>query len=233
MKHKALTVLIIEDDLHIAELIQLYMEKLGYLTLVAYDGEEGLEAYFDSYPNFIFLDIMLPKINGWEVCRDIRRDNRKIPIIMLTGKGESQDKIKGLHIGADDYVVKPFDPNELVARMKAVMRRADLLDDEEQIISLSELIIDRKQYKAAVGSKEMIMPPKEMDLIYYLASHPNQVFTRQQLLDEIWGYAFDGDPRTIDVHIKRIREKLTDADAKWTIKTIRGVGYKFMEKQND
>ncbi|ADC50068.1 two component transcriptional regulator, winged helix family protein [Alkalihalophilus pseudofirmus OF4] len=233
MKHKALSVLIIEDDPHIAELIQLYMEKLGYLTQVAYDGEAGLESYYETYPDFIFLDIMLPKIDGWELCQEIRWDNKKIPIIMLTGKGESQDKIKGLDIGADDYVVKPFDPNELVARMKAVMRRADLLNDEDQVVSLLGLVVDKKEYKAAAGDKEITMPPKELDLLYYLASYPNQVFTRQQLLDQIWGYAFEGDPRTIDVHIKRIREKLTEADAKWTIKTIRGVGYKFLEKEHE
>ncbi|WP_237663979.1 response regulator transcription factor [Sutcliffiella horikoshii] len=222
---KTLRVLIVEDDPHISELISLYIEKEGFQAICAEDGEIGLSLYFDNSPDFIILDIMLPEMDGWEVCQAIRRDNPDIPIIMLTGKGESYDKIRGLTIGADDYIVKPFDPNELIARVKAVMRRTNSINLKE-LITLPDLVINMSEYKATYKNKELLMPPKEMELLYFLSLNPNQVFTRQQLLDKIWGYDYDGDPRTIDVHIKRIREKLEPESDSWALKTIRGIGYK-------
>lgn len=222
---KTLRVLIVEDDPHISELISLYIEKEGFQAICAEDGEIGLSLYFDNSPDFIILDIMLPEMDGWEVCQAIRRDNPDIPIIMLTGKGESYDKIRGLTIGADDYIVKPFDPNELIARVKAVMRRTNSINLKE-LITLPDLVINMSEYKATYKNKELLMPPKEMELLYFLSLNPNQVFTRQQLLDKIWGYDYDGDPRTIDVHIKRIREKIEPESDSWALKTIRGIGYK-------
>lgn len=222
---KTLRVLIVEDDPHISELISLYIEKEGFQAICAEDGEIGLSLYFDNSPDFIILDIMLPEMDGWEVCKAIRRDNPNIPIIMLTGKGESYDKIRGLTIGADDYIVKPFDPNELIARVKAVMRRTISINLKD-LITLPDLVINMSEYKATYKNKELLMPPKEMELLYFLSLNPNQVFTRQQLLDKIWGYDYDGDPRTIDVHIKRIREKLEPESDSWALKTIRGIGYK-------
>ncbi len=220
---KQLKILIVEDDPNICELIKLYTEKQGYLVITASNGEEGLERYFDENPDLVILDIMLPKMNGWEICQEIRRD-QMTPIIMLTAKGESYDKIKGLDLGADDYVVKPFDPNELMARVKAVLRRTSQIQEN---IELPNLVIDIKQYKVYIESIELVMPPKELELLYFLALNANQVFTRQQLLDRLWGYDYDGDPRTIDVHIKRIREKIGEQINEWSLKTIRGVGYKF------
>ncbi len=222
----------VEDDPNICELVQLYVEKEGYQFITRYQGEKGMEAYYEEDPDFVILDIMLPEVSGWEICKEIRRDNPLVPIIMLTGKGESYDKIRGLELGADDYVVKPFDPNELIARMKAVMRRANLLDATKEKIELNSLTIDMKQYKVYLDGEEVVMPPKELELLYFFASNRNQVFTRQQLLDHIWGYDFDGDSRTIDVHVKRIREKLNTDSLKWSLKTIRGVGYKFEECPN-
>ncbi|MFV8827794.1 response regulator transcription factor [Alkalihalobacterium sp. APHAB7] len=220
-------VLIIEDDANICELISLYIEKQGHIAILSTDGEDGLSKFYDEQPDIIILDIMLPKLDGWQVCKDIRRENSTIPIIMLTGMGESYDKIRGLDLGADDYIVKPFDPNELIARMKAVMRRVNPLFDENEMIEWPYLSIDMKQYQVLVNGKEITMPPKELDLLYFLATHPNQVFSRLQLLDQVWGFDFDGDPRTIDVHVKRLREKLGQPTIQWALKTIRGVGYKF------
>ncbi|MEB1808609.1 MAG: response regulator transcription factor [Bacillaceae bacterium] len=220
-------VLIIEDDVNICELISLYIEKEGHIAILSTDGEDGLSKFYDEQPDIIILDIMLPKLDGWQVCKDIRRDNSTIPIIMLTGMGESYDKIRGLDLGADDYIVKPFDPNELIARIKAVMRRVHPLFDEKDMIEWPSLAIDMKQYQVLVNGKEMTMPPKELELLYFFATHPNQVFSRLQLLDQVWGFEFDGDPRTIDVHVKRLREKLGQPTTQWALKTIRGVGYKF------
>ncbi|KMJ58001.1 transcriptional regulator [Bacillus sp. LL01] len=223
---KQLKVLIVEDDPNISELISLYIEKEGFQVACAGDGEMGLAMYYDSDPDFIILDIMLPEMDGWEVCKEVRKDNPAIPIIMLTGKGESYDRIRGLDIGADDYIVKPFDPNELIARVKAVLRRTHPAYLKESV-SFPDLLIHMSEYKAFYKNNELLMPPKEMELLYFLALYPNQVFTRQQLLDKIWGYDYDGDPRTIDVHIKRIREKLEKESTSWALKTIRGIGYKF------
>jgi len=223
---KRVQVLVIEDDPYICELIALYAEKSGYLVNVANNGWAGLEMYHDHPPDLVILDIMMPEMDGWEVCREIRRF-AKTPVIMLTGKGESYDKLKGFDLGADDYLVKPFDPNELMARIKAILRRVNPMFDANEVIELPLLKIDFKQYKVTCDDHEILLPPKEMELLYVLASHANQVFTRQQLLDQIWGLGFEGDPRTVDVHIKRIREKLGDSNPYWQVKTIRGVGYKF------
>ncbi len=223
---KPVKILVIEDDLYICDLIILYAEKYGYLVSVANDGMAGLEMYYDSPPDLVILDIMMPQMDGWEVCKEIRRFD-KTPIIMLTGKGESYDKLKGFNLGTDDYLVKPFDPNELMARIKAVLRRTNPTLDANEIIDLPSLKINLQKYKVTYENKEIVLPPKEMELLYFLASHSNQVFTRQQLLKHLWGLDFEGDPRTVDVHIKRIRDKLGDSNSYWKIKTIRGIGYKF------
>lgn len=223
---KKLTLLVIDDDPNICELIRLYGEKAGYEVKHATDGLMGVEAFYDCHPDLVVLDIMLPSLSGWEVCKEIRRDF-PVPIIMLTGKGESYDKIKGLDLGADDYVVKPFDPKELLARMKAVLRRYNILNGDQEVLSFPSLVIDMKQYQIKYDEETMTLPPKEIELLYYLASHTNRVFTRQELLDQIWGYEFEGDPRTVDVHIKRIREKLGKTNPGWELKTLRGIGYKF------
>ena len=230
MKHP-IKILTIEDDPNIVELIQLYCDKMGFSCIQAYDGEEGLKKYYEQSPDCIVLDLMLPKLNGWEVCKMIRIENKEIPIIMLTGKGETDDIIDGLEIGADDYVVKPFDPNELMARIKAVLRRTILPDSDKDELQYGNIIINMKEYRVTINDKMVTMPPREMELFYYLALHPNRVLSRQQLLDQVWGYDFDGDERTVDVHIKRIRDKLNAHQANWTVTTIRGVGYRFEEKQ--
>ncbi len=227
---RPIKVLIIEDDSNIVELIQLYMDKIGFSSISASDGEEGLELFYNESPDCILLDIMLPKMNGWEVCKEIRLLDKQVPIIMLTGKGETYDIIQGLDIGADDYVVKPFDPNELIARIKTVLRRTILSDSEKDELHFDNIVINMKEYRVLINEKQVLMAPKEMELFYYLAMNPNQVLTRQQLLDRVWGYEFDGDPRTVDVHIKRIRDKLAAHQADWSVATIRGVGYRFEVK---
>lgn len=224
--HNQVKVLVIEDDPYICELIILYAEKNGYLISIANDGMTGIEMFYDCSPDLVILDIMMPEMDGWEVCKEIRRFD-KTPIIMLSGKGESYDKLKGFNLGTDDYLVKPFDPNELMARIKAVLRRANPMLDANEIIELPLLKIDLNEYKVTCEKQEIVLPPKEMELLYFLASHPNQVFTRQQLLEQIWSLDFEGDPRTVDVHIKRIRDKLGEPNSYWNVKTIRGVGYKF------
>lgn len=224
--NRQVKVLVIEDDPDICELITLYAEKSGYSVSVANNGMKGLEMFYDNLPDLVILDIMLPEMDGWEVCKEIRRFH-KTPVIMLTGKGESYDKLKGFKLGTDDYLAKPFDPNELMARLKAVLRRANPMFDANAIIELPSLTINLQQYKVTCNQQEIVLPPKEMELLYFLALHTNQVFTRQQLLDQIWGWDFNGDPRTVDVHIKRIREKLGEPSPYWKVQTIRGVGYKF------
>jgi DNA-binding response OmpR family regulator len=224
--NKEVKILVIEDDPYICELIMLYADKNGYIVSVANDGIKGLEMFYDHSPSLVILDIMMPEMDGWEVCKEIRRFD-KTPIIMLTGKGESYDKLKGFDLGTDDYLVKPFDPNELMARVKAILRRAHPMLDANEIIDLPLLKINLKEYKVMCQNQDMVLPPKEMEMLYFLALHPNQVFTRQQLLEQIWGLDFEGDPRTVDVHIKRVREKLGGSNPYWVVKTIRGVGYKF------
>ena len=229
---RPIKILIIEDDVNIVELIQLYMDKVGFSSIAALDGEEGLELFFKEAPDCILLDIMVPKMNGWEVCKAIRLEDKQVPIIMLTGKGETYDIINGLDIGADDYVVKPFDPNELMARIKTVLRRTILSESEKDKLQFNNISIDMKEYRVLINNQPIMMAPKEMELFYYLAMNPKQVLTRQQLLDRVWGYEFNGDPRTVDVHIKRIRDKLAAYQADWSVVTIRGIGYRFEENGN-
>lgn len=227
---KTIKILIIEDDPNIAELISMYMEKLGYESFIASDGEAGLDLFFSIAPDCIILDLMLPVMDGWEVCRMIRLDNKNVPILMLTGKGQSHDIVSGLEIGADDYIVKPFDPNELSARVKAALRRTVLSSEYKGKIVLDNLVINMTEFRAFVDGLEVLLAPKELDILHFFACHPNQVLSRQQLLDNVWGYDFDGDPRTLDVHMKRIRDKLSQHGAAWSITTIRGVGYRFEGK---
>ena len=226
-------IMIVDDDKNICELLRLYLEKEGYDTKIAYDGEAAF-AVFESYePNLVLLDIMMPKQDGWETCRKIRAISG-VPIIMLTAKGETFDKVLGLELGADDYIVKPFDTKEVVARIKAVLRRMSLpggKEGEGRHIVFENLNLNLDRYELKVGGKTVEAPPKEMELLYFLASHPGRVFTRDQLLDEVWGFEYYGDSRTIDVHVKRLREKLEGASEAWTLKTVWGVGYKFDVKE--
>ena len=223
------SVLIVEDEANICELIRLYVEKEGYRALIARDGQVAIDTFKAAKPSIVLLDIMLPVKDGWQVCREIRGiDNT--PIIMLTAKGETFDKVLGLELGADDYVVKPFEPKELIARIKAVLRRSenvstDIIKDAE--LNYEGLSINQATFEVYLDGKKIEMPPKEFELLYYLAKNPNRVFTRDQLLDEVWGYEFIGDTRTIDVHIKRIREKIEAPERPWHITTVHCVGYKF------
>ncbi|MDR0952376.1 MAG: response regulator transcription factor [Oscillospiraceae bacterium] len=220
--------LIIEDDSNIAQLLRLYLEKDGFETISAADGGLGVQRALDEEPDIILLDIMLPVLDGWQVCRKIR-ETSKVPIIMLTAKGETFDKVTGLEMGADDYVVKPFEIKELIARIHAVMRR---YEPEEAVVvekklTFDRLVINLDSYELIVDGKKVDTPPKEMELLYHLAATPNRVYTRNQLLDEVWGFDYFGDSRTVDVHIKRLREKLEGVSNQWMLKTVWGVGYKF------
>ncbi len=223
-----LKILIVDDDTNISELISLYLNKEGYDTKEVTTGKEALEVFGSYEPDLVILDIMLPELDGYDVCKEIRKHNRT-PIIMLTAKGEVFDKVLGLELGADDYMVKPFDPKELMARVKAVLRRNTQPVEEvvpKNRIVLDNLIIDKDNYSVTYEGALIELPPKELEVLYFLASHPKQVFTREQLLDKIWGYDFVGDTRTVDVHIKRLRDKF-EGDHTWSIKTVWGVGYKF------
>ncbi len=224
-----LKILVVDDDTNIAELISLYLNKEGYETKEVYNGREAIEVFSSYAPHLVILDLMLPEIDGYQVCREIRQSS-SVPIIMLTAKGEVFDKVLGLELGADDYIVKPFDTKELVARVKAVLRRYDNrnVNINKQIV-YPNITINQSTYIVTYHGKELELPPKEFELLSFLAQHPNQVFKREQLLDKIWGYAFMGDTRTVDVHIKRLREKMPYEDT-WNIKTIYGVGYKFEVK---
>jgi len=219
-------VLIVEDDGNIAELLHLYLEKEGFETAVAGDGLKGLELFGSFAPDLVLLDIMLPGMDGWAVCRKIR-ESSKIPIIMLTAKGETTDKVTGLEMGADDYIVKPFEMKEVLARIHAVMRRYGDGGPEEKKLTFDKLVINLDSYELIVDGRRVDTPPKELELLFHLASSPNRVFTRNQLLDEVWGFDYFGDSRTVDVHIKRLREKLEGVSDKWCLKTVWGVGYKF------
>lgn len=229
-------VMIVDDDENIAELIALYLNKECYETLIVYDGESAISQFSTFKPNLILLDLMLPGMDGYQVCQEIRKKSN-VPIIMLSAKGETFDKVLGLELGADDYMIKPFETKELVARVKAVLRRFHLpqLSLTESSISkraeFKDLLINLDNYTVTYLGKTIDMPPKEIELLYFLASAPNQVFTREQLLDNIWGYEYAGDTRTVDVHIKRIREKIKD-HANWSIETVWGIGYKFVEKND-
>ncbi len=225
-------ILIVDDDTNICELLRLYLEKEGFSTVIANDGEAAIVKFNIEEPDLILLDIMLPKLDGWQVSRTIRKTS-DVPIIMITAKGETFDKILGLDLGADDYVTKPFDSKEVVARVKAVLRRAGGADNEaEKIVKLDKLTINLTNYELIVDGKQIDTPPKELELIYHLASNPNRVYSRDQLLDEVWGFEYYGDSRTVDVHVKRLREKLEGVSDKWSIKTVWSVGYKFELKQN-
>ena len=226
-------ILIVDDDEHISELISLYLTKEFYDTKIVYDGEEALRQFRLFSPNLILLDLMLPGIDGYQVCREIRQQ-ANVPIIMLSAKGEVFDKVLGLELGADDYIIKPFDSKELVARVKAVLRRyqpaqASQTKPAGKYVEYPDLTINLTNYSVVYKEKTVDMPPKELELLYFLASSPNQVFTREQLLDHIWGYEYIGDTRTVDVHIKRLREKIKD-HASWAISTVWGIGYKFEVK---
>ncbi|MBQ2879072.1 MAG: response regulator transcription factor [Anaerotignum sp.] len=223
-------ILIVDDDLHIAELISLYMMKDGYETEEVYDGKEALKKAESFQPDLILLDLMLPGMDGYQVCAEIRKTSR-VPIIMLTAKGETFDKVLGLELGADDYIVKPFDPKELVARVKAVLRRYEPREEaaDKNLLKFGGLEINLSNYSVTYEGKALDFPPKEFELLSFLAQHPNRVFTREQLLDRIWGYEYVGDTRTVDVHVKRIREKLNSED-EWGILTVWSVGYKFGQK---
>jgi len=221
--------LIIEDDKNIAELLRLYLEKDGFEVRIAPDGGTGVQMGLELNPALILLDIMLPVLDGWQVCRKIRETSR-VPIIMLTAKGEVPDRVNGLEMGADDYIVKPFEVKELLARIHAVLRRSS--PDEKQAVgekklTFDKLVINLDSYELIVDGRRVDTPPKEMELLYHLAFSPNRVYTRNQLLDEVWGFDYFGDSRTVDVHIKRLREKLEGVSDQWSLKTVWGVGYKF------
>ncbi len=220
-------ILIVDDDEHIAELIKLYFDKDGFSAVTANNGRKAIELFKSEAPSIVILDVMMPEMDGWQVCREIRRVSN-IPIIMLTAKGETFDKVLGLELGADDYMVKPFEPKELIARVKAVLRRSDTKEaSAEKEIVFPNLTINLTNYELKINGNIVEIPPKELELLYFLASNPNRVFTREQLLEEVWGFDYFGDSRTVDVHIKRLREKLEGVEANWQLKTVWGVGYKF------
>ena len=223
----AISVLVVEDDKNIAELLQLYLEKEGYAVTVASDGGQGVSKFRAIKPDLVLLDLMLPVMDGWGVCRTIRAESQ-VPIIMLTAKGETGDKVSGLKNGADDYITKPFEMKEVLARIEAVLRRSvGSLEKKANKLVFDKLIIDMDAFELTVDGKKVDTPPKEMELLFYLASSPNRVFTRNQLLDEVWGFDYFGDSRTVDVHIKRLREKLEGVSDSWNLKTVWSVGYKF------
>ncbi len=224
----AISVLIVEDDKNIAELLQLYLEKEGYAVTLAVDGGQGLEKFRSIQPDLVLLDVMMPVMDGWAVCKAIRAESQ-IPVIMLTAKSELDDKITGLKTGADDYITKPFEMKEVLARIEAVLRRSDRgsAKPAARRLSFDKLTIDMDAFELTVDGKKVDTPPKEMELLFYLASSPNRVYTRNQLLDEVWGFDYFGDSRTVDVHVKRLREKLENVSDRWCLKTVWGVGYKF------
>lgn len=232
--HMSNKILVVDDDLNICELLKLYLENEGYMVYVANDGQAAVDMFNEKSPDLVLLDIMLPKMDGWQVCREMRKTS-SVPIIMLTAKGETFDKVLGLELGADDYVTKPFDSKEVMARIKAVLRRAkgesENSASEKKIVKYDKLEINIENYELKVDGKVIDTPPKELELIYHFASNPNRVYTRDQLLDEVWGFDYYGDSRTVDVHVKRLREKLEGVSDKWSLKTVWGVGYKFETKE--
>ncbi|HHV51553.1 MAG TPA: response regulator transcription factor [Clostridiales bacterium] len=225
-------IMVVDDDSNICELLRLYLEKEDFEVRLAYNGSEALEMFEREKPDLILLDIMMPVLDGWQVCREIRKKS-SCPIIMLTAKGEVFDKVLGLELGADDYVVKPFEAKEVVARVKAVLRRSGKSQQKSKIVQFDNLYINMENYELKIRGKQVDTPPKEMELIFHLASNPNRVFTRDQLLDEVWGFEYYGDSRTVDVHVKRLREKLDGASDQWSLKTVWGVGYKFEVKDSN
>ena len=224
----AKSILIVEDDNNIADLLRLYLEKEGYQATIAADGTQGIDLYRKLRPDLVLLDVMMPGVDGWGVLRTIRQDSQT-PVIMLTAKGETTDKVAGLKQGADDYITKPFEMKEVLARIEAVLRRAagDGEKEKPRRLVFDKLVIDLDSFELIVDGKRVETPPKEMELLYHLASTPNRVYTRNQLLDEVWGFDYFGDSRTVDVHVKRLREKLEGVSDQWSLKTVWGVGYKF------
>ncbi|HXK77130.1 MAG TPA: response regulator transcription factor [Oscillospiraceae bacterium] len=225
-------ILIADDDRNICELLRLYLEKENYTVVLAGNGEEALAKFASENPDLILLDIMMPLLDGWQVCREIRKKS-DCPIIMITAKGETFDKVLGLELGADDYVVKPFEPKEIIARIKAVLRRTGKTPAENDIkeVVYDKLVVNMTKYELKVDGKVIDTPPKELELLFHLASNPNRVYTRDELLDQVWGFEYYGDSRTVDVHIKRLREKLEGVSDQWCLKTVWGVGYKFEVKE--
>lgn len=227
-------ILVVDDDINICELLRLYLEKEGYAVAIANTGMQAVKAFNEQTPDLMLLDIMLPELDGWQVCREVRKHSDK-PIIMLSAKGETFDKVLGLELGADDYITKPFEAKEVLARIKAVLRRTsgntapETTENIKQVV-YDKLVINLTNYELKVDGKRVEAPPKEMELLYHLASNPNRVYTRDQLLDEVWGFDYYGDSRTVDVHVKRIREKLEGVSEKWELKTVWSVGYKFETK---
>ncbi len=223
-------ILIVDDDLNISELLRLCLEKEGYETVIANDGLSAISKFKETTPDLVLLDIMMPKVDGWQVCREIRRVSN-IPIIMLTAKSETFDKVLGLELGADDYMVKPVESKELIARIKAVLRRYESGSTHtDKEIVYNNLSVNISNYELVLSGTQVDIPPKELELLYFLCSNPNRVFTREQLLEEVWGFDYFGDSRTVDVHVKRLREKLEGHEKNWTLKTVWGVGYKFEVK---
>ena len=222
-------ILIVEDEANIRELLRLYLEREGYTVLEAENGVEGIKKWKSDKPDMLLLDVMMPVMDGWAVCREIRAES-DVPIIMLTAKGETADRVSGLEMGADDYIVKPLEMPEVIARVRAVFRRM-APDDAPEKLSFDNLVIDKQAYDLVIKGKRVDAPPKEIELLYFLASSPNRVFTRAQLLDDVWGFDSFGDTRTVDVHVKRLREKLEGVSDKWELKTVWGVGYKFETKE--
>lgn len=222
-------ILIVEDEANIRELLRLYLEREGYTVLEAENGVEGIKKWKSGKPDMLLLDVMMPVMDGWAVCREIRAES-DVPIIMLTAKGETADRVSGLEMGADDYIVKPLEMPEVIARVRAVFRRM-APDDAPEKLSFDNLVIDKQAYDLVIKGKRVDAPPKEIELLYFLASSPNRVFTRAQLLDDVWGFDYFGDTRTVDVHVKRLREKLEGVSDKWELKTVWGVGYKFETKE--
>ena len=234
-------VLVVDDDPNICDVLRMYLENEGYSVILAYDGEEALVKFNALKPDIILLDInmpgtdgLLPKMDGWQVCREVRKKS-SVPIIMITAKGDTFDKVLGLELGADDYIVKPFDTKEVIARIKAIARRVGNSPEESEVkeVRYDKLSVNMTRYELRVDGKVVDTPPKELELLFYLASNPNRVYTRDQLLDEVWGFEYYGDSRTIDVHIKRLREKLEGVSDKWSLKTVWGVGYKFESEEED
>lgn len=227
-------VLIVDDDKNICDLLRLYLEKEGYSVILSHDGEEAVVKFNALKPDIVLLDVMLPGLDGWQVCREIRKKTN-IPILMITAKSDTFDKVLGLELGADDYIVKPFDSKEVIARIKAVVRRTGQSPAEMEVreVRYDKLSVNMTRYELKVDGKVVDAPPKELELLFYLASNPNRVYTRDQLLDEVWGFEYYGDSRTIDVHIKRLREKLEGVSDKWELKTVWGVGYKFETDEED
>ncbi len=223
-------VLVVDDDANICELLKLYLEREGFITYVAHSGKKAVEQFRNTTPDIVLLDLMIPEMDGYLVCREIRKVSN-IPIIMLTAKGETFDKVLGLELGADDYIVKPFEPKEVIARVKAVLRRYEKKEsDISQEVIYPNLVVNLDTYTARVNGRDLELTPKELELLYFLAARPNKVFTREQILEQVWGFDFYGDSRTVDVHIKRLREKVESQNSKWQIKTVWGVGYKFEVK---